>query len=147
MKNCTALLLCSTAALVTLGATAYAPSAEARPAEVPAAQSYADLLTPIPNAVEALRADNAAKVLRPRARLQLAQYHHHQQYQRRSHHHHHNDAAGGIIGGIIGGVIGGALAPPPPPPDYYYYRHCYWTWGRAYWNGYRWVRPRERVCD
>jgi hypothetical protein len=140
MKSRTALLLCSTALMVTFGATGYATRAEASPATVPAAQSYADLLAPIPNAVGALRADNAAQAFRPRARIQLAQYHHHH------HHHHHGDAAGAIIGGIIGGALGGALAPPPPPPDYYY-RHCYWTWGRAYWNGYRWVHPRERVCN
>ncbi len=139
MKSRTALLLCSTAAVAAFGATGYATRAEASPTDIPAVQSYSDLLAPIPNAAEALRADNIAKARQPRARLQLAQYHHH-------HHHHHNDAAGAIIGGIIGGALGGALAPPPPPPDYYY-RHCYWTWGRAYWNGYRWIRPRERVCD
>jgi len=132
MKSCTALLLCSTAALVTFTAAGQATIDDSASARVATAQSYADLLAPIPNAVEALQADDAAQVFRPRARVQLAQYHHH-----------HGSVAGGIIGLSLIGALGGALA--PPPPDYYY--HCYWMLGRRYWNGYRWVHPRVRVCD
>jgi hypothetical protein len=52
---------------------------------VPVAASYAELLQPIPNAVERLRAADAEADARP-ARLIEAQYvaHHHH------HHHHHN---------------------------------------------------------
>lgn len=129
MDKRTALLLCSTAALVFANSSSQAASVSA-PSAVPTAQSYADLLMPIPNAVEKLRADDAARTLQPRrARLQLAEHHHH----------HHNSFPGAIIGGIIGGALAGA-APP-------YYEHCYWTWGRPYWNGYRWVHPRVRVCN
>ena len=134
MNHKVALLLCSTAAVLTFNAAGQAAPAEPGPATVPSAQSYADLLAPIPNAVEMLRADNAAQAIRPRARVQLAQYHHH--------HHHHHDS-GFFPGAIIGGIIGGALAPPPR----YYAEHCYWTRGRPYWNGYRWIHPRVRVCD
>jgi hypothetical protein len=139
MNKKTALLLCSTAALLTFNATGQAAPAEPSPTTVPPAQSYADLLAPIPNAVEMLQADNLARVNQPRARVQLAQYHHHH------HHYHHHHHHGFFPGAIIGGIIGGALAPPPPPR--YYYEHCYWTRGRPYWNGYRWVHPRVRVCD
>ena len=131
MNQKTALLLCSTAALLTFTA---AGQASAAPATMEPAQSYADLLAPIPNATEALRADEATRAATPRARLQLAQYHHH-------HHHHHH--GGFFPGAVIGGIIGGALAGPPA----YYYHHCYWTRGRPYWNGWRWVHPRVRVCD
>lgn len=136
MNKKVALLLGSTAALLTFNAMGQAEPAKPSTATVPSAQSYADLLAPIPNAVEMLRADNAAQALRPQARAQLAQdYHHHH------HHHHHHDS---FPGAILGGIIGGALAPPPPP---YYYEHCHWVWGRPYWNGYRWVHRRIRVCD
>jgi len=134
MNRKTALLLCSTAALMAFNGAGQAAPANLSSATVTPAQSYADLLAPIPNAVESLKADDAARAASPRARIQLAQYHHHH------HHHHHN---GDFPGAIIGGIIGGALAPPPR----YYYRHCYWTWGRPYWNGWRWVHPRVRVCD
>jgi hypothetical protein len=136
MNQKTALLLCSTAALIAFNGAGQAAPASPSPATVTPAQSYADLLAPIPNAVEMLKADDAARAASPRARVQLAQYHHH-------HHHHHHHHNGDFPGAIIGGIIGGALAPPPR----YYYRHCYWTWGRPYWNGWRWVHPRERVCD
>ena len=130
-----ALLLCSTAALLTLNATGQAAPIESNATVAPPVQSYADLLTPIPNAVEVLRADDAARLNQPRGRVQLAQYHHHHHHH---HHHHYHDA---FPGAIIGGIIGGALAPRR------YYEHCYWTWGRPYWNGYRWVHPRVRDCD
>lgn len=138
MNKTMALLLCSTAALLTSSVTGQATPADPGPTTVPPAQSYADLLTPIPNAVEMLHADNAAQTARPVVRLQLAQYHHHHHHH--YHHHHHHSF---FPGAIIGGMIGGAFAPPPP----YYAEHCYWTRGRPYWNGYRWVRRRVRVCE
>jgi hypothetical protein len=70
--------------------------------------------------------------------------------------------AAGVIGGlaagaIIGGAIAGApaYAAPPPyygpvyaePPPVYVGPECYWTRGEPVWDGYRWVRPRVRVCD
>ena len=131
MTQKTALLLCSTAALLAFNGVGQAAPVTPNPETLSPAQSYADLLAPVPNAMEMLQADNAARAARPR--VQVAQWHHH-------HHHHHS---GFFPGAIIGGIIGGALAGPPR----YYYHHCYWTWGRPYWNGWRWVHPRVRVCD
>jgi hypothetical protein len=121
-------LLGAAAALTTVTAAQAAP---AQPAPVAPATSYADLLQPIPNAADALKADEVARFQSgPAAKLERVQYHHH-------HHHHH----GYLPGAIIGGVIGGLLAAPPPPPS-----PCYWTYGRPYWDGYRWVHPRVQVC-
>jgi hypothetical protein len=71
------------------------------------------------------------------------------------------DLAAGLIGGLaLGAIVGTAVAPrpyyaPPPPapvyvapaPVYMEAPRCYWTHGRAMWDGYRWVRPRVQVCD
>ncbi len=103
MKKRMAALLGGTAVLMAI------PAAQAAvPASLPgqplAASSYAELLEPVPNALEALKADDAAP--RP-ARVQLAQYHHH-------HHHHHHHGAffpGFAVGAAIGGMMGAATAP------------------------------------
>jgi hypothetical protein len=128
-------LLGAAAALTTVSAAnASVTVAAADPA--PAA-TYSDLLKPVANALALLRADDAARLQQQPARVQIAQYHHHH------HHHHHGYNPGAaIIGGVIGGIIGSqAYGPPPPPPP------CYWTYGRPYWNGYAWVRPRVQVCQ
>jgi hypothetical protein len=59
------------------------------------ASSYADLLKPIPNAVEVLKALDAEA--QPEAMVQEVQYyhhhhhhHHHRYYRRRYYHHHHH---------------------------------------------------------
>ena len=88
MKRKTAMMMGAAAALATGPALAAPAAAPSEPAE-PAAASYADLLQPIPNAVERLKIadmqeDNAASA----PKLIEAQYngynnHHH-------HHHHHN---------------------------------------------------------
>jgi hypothetical protein len=71
------------------GAPGVAAAASGEPA-VPVATSYADLLQPIPNAVERLQRSDAEAAARP-AQLIEAQYapppvaHHHHH-----HHHHHN---------------------------------------------------------
>jgi hypothetical protein len=67
------------------------------------------------------------------------------------------DVAAGLLGGFaVGAIVGSAVAPRPyyaPAPVYvapapvYVEPQCYWTWGRAMWDGYRWVRPRVQVCD
>jgi len=109
MNKRIALLLGGATALTAAGAVQAAPAAKITS---PVAESYADLLAPIPDASAQLRADDAARAAAPRATFQLAQYHHHH------HHHHHN--GGFFPGAVIGGIIGGALASSPPPPDYYY---------------------------
>jgi hypothetical protein len=88
--------------------------------------SYRDLLEPVPDAVAALKADDVRLAETPAvsakdAGLQVAQWHHH-------HHHHHHH---------------GFFLPIPVPG---YGPPCHWVWGRPYWNGYRWIRPRVRVC-
>jgi hypothetical protein len=108
-----------------LGLSAQSQAAAIAPQGAPAAsaQSYADLLTPIPNAAAALKTDDARLAQEGGATVQLARYHHH-------HHHHHGYFRGYYGGGPYAGRYG-----------------CYWTSGRPFWNGFRWVRPRVRVCD
>ena len=56
------------------------------------ANTYAELLNPIPNAVALLIADDAARSAKPED-LQLARHHHHHHHRyhpRRHHHHHHH---------------------------------------------------------
>jgi hypothetical protein len=124
-------LLGAAAALSTMTGAQAAPAQQS----LAPTTSYKDLLQPIPNALAALKADEAAgPQAGAAAKLERVQYHHHH------HHHHHNGFfPGAVIGGVIGGLIAGS-APPPPPPS------CYWTLGRPYWDGYRWVRPRVQVC-
>ena len=76
-------------AVATLGALSpaeAAPMASPPPTEILRANSFADLLEPIPNAVSLLRAvDEAAPTPSMDGNLQPAQYYHH-------HHHHHHHA-------------------------------------------------------
>jgi hypothetical protein len=87
-------LLGAVAALGTVSSGNAAPLSP--PAEVLQANSYADLLTPIPNAGVLLQAMDRQEGAGDTARVQLAQYHHHHHhhhhhhYRRRHHHHHHH---------------------------------------------------------
>jgi hypothetical protein len=78
MNKLTAVLLGGAAAL-TFNA------AQAAPAAIVPAQSYADLLQPVPDAVAALQADDTARARQPK--VELAQF--------RGHHHHHHGFYGG----------------------------------------------------
>jgi hypothetical protein len=87
-------LLGAAASIATLG-SAYATQSELTPSRLPDASSYAELLAPVTNAPELLKADDAARsqeaTLPPGATL--AQYHHHHHHHRviiRRHHHHHH---------------------------------------------------------
>jgi hypothetical protein len=117
-------LLGGVAALITLNAAqAVAPAASSQ-ANWLAAQSYAELLNPVPNAVPLLIADDAKRAQQRPLRLQLAQFHHHHHH----HHHHHNgysstDVLLGVIGGIIATQPG--YAPGPGNPDVAYCIHRY----------------------
>jgi hypothetical protein len=82
MKRSTAMLAGAATVALAAGAVASSP-AMAEP--IPAAASYADLLEPVPNAMERLAVADANQ---PAAHVELAQYggpvnHHH-------HHHHHH---------------------------------------------------------
>jgi hypothetical protein len=72
-------------AVATLGAFGAAQAAPApAPGDVLRANSFTELLQPIPNAAALLRAvDESRPDLSAEANVQLAQYHHH-------HHHHHH---------------------------------------------------------
>jgi hypothetical protein len=119
-------LLGGVAALATLDAAQAALPVVQNPADAMTVHSYAELLDPIHNSSILLIADDIARAQQPPARLQLAEHHHH--------HHHHNHFFGGFSPGII--------APYAYEPE-----DCYWTRGPRYWNGWRWVRRRVRVCD
>ncbi|HZD91998.1 MAG TPA: hypothetical protein VE224_18000 [Pseudolabrys sp.] len=138
MTKTRAILLCGTAAVLSFSASGQA-SVPAPSVSSPAlnAASYADLLAPISNASALLALDNIARTqAAPQARVQLARghHHHHSHHHHSYHHHHHSHFPWGVFRGVV-----------EPPP--YYGPDCYWTWGHAYWNGYRWVRRRVRVCE
>jgi hypothetical protein len=87
-------LLSGVSALALMGGAQAAPPAAA-PALQPAS-SFAELLEPIPNAVELLNAENQRAASDPAADehpVQLAQYyyhHHHHHHHYYNHHHHHH---------------------------------------------------------
>src|SRR5579864_8913336 len=78
-------------AIAALGAfsSAQAATPPADPTEVLKAGSFADLLKPIPNALETLRAVDAAMPARPDDETQMAQYYPQGYYHHHHHHHHH----------------------------------------------------------
>ena len=84
-------------AMVTLGAlnaAEAAPIPSPAPTDVLRANSFADLLEPIPNAVALLQAvDESGPASSANENIQLVQYHHHHHHHhhaRRRHHHHHH---------------------------------------------------------
>lgn len=119
-------LLGGVAAVATMTSAQAATGPAANRSAAPQASSYADLLAPIPNAVELLKADDAARAPQPAKaadEVQVAQvyyapyappyasyrhhhhHHHHHSYYRRysHHHHHHHHVVVGIPG--VGGVV------------------------------------------
>jgi len=83
-------------AMVTLGAlnaAEAAPIPSPAPVDILKANSFADLLDPIPNAAALLQAvDESGPVSPANENIQLVQYHHHHHhhYRHRRHHHHHH---------------------------------------------------------
>jgi hypothetical protein len=97
-------LLGAVAAVTSLdGAQAAAPNPDPMQAN-----TYAELLAPIPNAVQLLIADDAALAAKPEVNksedLQVAYHHHHHHHRRhhRHHHHHHHHHSYLPIGGSVG---------------------------------------------
>lgn len=114
------------AGLATIGSGQAATAAPQR-SDALQASSYADLLAPISNAAELLKAEDAARVEEQSGDVKLVQYyphpypppyyypyyhhhhhhhHHHHSYYRyyhHHHHHHHHNAFIGIPG--VGGVV------------------------------------------
>ena len=93
MKRKTAMMMGAAAALTAGPALAQPVTPPAEPA-VPAASSYADLLQPIPNAVERLKIADLQEQQAPPARLIEAQYQPYGQPQNHHHHHHHHHDRG-----------------------------------------------------
>jgi hypothetical protein len=87
-------LVGAVAGVATMGATAQAMPAQTQNATASdplAAASYADLLAPVPNALAALEADNAARAQAVKVDgVQLARYYHHHHHRYHHHHHHHH---------------------------------------------------------
>jgi hypothetical protein len=81
-------------AMVTLGAlnaAEAAPMPSPAPTDVLRANSFADLLDPIPNAVALLQAvDESGSASSANENIQLAQNRHHHHHGRRHRHHHHH---------------------------------------------------------
>lgn len=86
-------LLGAVASVATLGGVAQATPAAPTNDQM-AVRSYADLLAPVPNALEALRADDVALASQPvteaGAEVQVAQYYYHHHHHHRYYHHHHH---------------------------------------------------------
>ena len=110
-----AALLGAAAAVATVGGAQGATQPNSNASRTLEASSYADLLTPIPNAVQQLQADNAMRKQAPAEQGDvLAQNHHHHhntviiRHRRVNHHHHHHHhrAFIGIPG--VGGVTVGS---------------------------------------
>jgi hypothetical protein len=117
MDHKTATIIGAAAALATGPALAGSPPAEAT--STPVAASYAELLEPIPNAMERLKASDAEVAARP-ARLILAQYpnaHHHH------HHHHHHHSRRWYREHGYNWFNGAWILGPPPRPHHHHHHH------------------------
>ena len=113
-----AALLGAAAAVATVGGAQAATQPNSNSSEALHASSYAELLTPIPNAAETLQAVDNARAQTPAEGVKLAQYHHHHHHHHKKviiikrrhhhhyhhhHHHHHHGAFIGVPG--VGGVV------------------------------------------
>jgi hypothetical protein len=87
-------LLGAAAALTTFGGLQSTP---AQATELGSAATYRDLLDPVPDALAALKADDARLAETPAADTKLAQYDHHH------HHHHHHHVVPRVVRHILGG--------------------------------------------
>jgi hypothetical protein len=74
-------------------------AAQAAPSDVLRANSYAELLNPIPDAAAQLKALDEREASQPaETKVQLAQYyHHHHHHHGYYHHHHHGYRVGPIV--------------------------------------------------
>ncbi len=86
---------------------------EATQPATPVAASYAELLEPIPNAVERLQVSDAQAAERPAALIPVQWAHHH--------HHHHHSRRWYMTHGYM--WSGGAWMLRPPPPHHHHHHH------------------------
>ncbi|SHK32912.1 hypothetical protein SAMN05444159_3008 [Bradyrhizobium lablabi] len=88
-------LLGAVATLGAMNAAQAAPAPNPAPSDILRANSFADLLTPIPNAASLLQAiDESAPVPSADDNVQLAQFY----YPHHHHHHHHHNGYGRYYG-------------------------------------------------
>jgi len=112
-------LLGAMAALGTLSAAQATPAPD--PTEVLRANSYADLLEPIPNATSLLRAiDESAPAPAAGENVELAQYYYHHHHH---HHHHHHGFYGGYRYGGDYDEYGPRVIVVPRYRRYYHHHH------------------------
>jgi hypothetical protein len=123
----TVLMVGAAVAALAASPTFAAPRSAPIPASLVAA-SYADLLEPIPNAVELLQASDFERAARP---VQLIQA----QYEQRHHHHHHDSGWYRQNGYYWNGgswVLGAA-------PHHHHHHDSGWYRQNGYqWNGSSW---------
>ena len=114
MESKTAIMIGAAAALAA-GSALAAPLAAEAPA-VPVAATYADLLEPIPNAVERLKIADAQADALPRGfiQAQAVDHHHH-------HHHHHHSRQWYLAHGYV--WAGGAWVIRPVPHHHHHHHH------------------------
>ncbi len=109
MEKKTAGLLGALASFATMGSAQAANNYEPNAVDALHVSSYAELLTPIPNAVALLKASDALLLKqaneRKAAGVQLAQYYNQQNDPHHHHHHHHQEYV------------------PPPPPEHHHHHH------------------------
>lgn len=114
MDRKTATIVGAAAALVAAPALATPNTAPVAPAA-----SYAELLDPIPNAVERLRIADAQDAAQP-PRLIKAQYDAHHHHHHHHHHSHHNRRWYHQHGYVW---LGGAWVLRPPPRHHHHHHH------------------------
>jgi hypothetical protein len=113
-------LLGAVAALGAVNAQAMPPPAPSDPLR---ADSYADLLEPIPDALKVLQAlDEQSPVTSTGAAVKVAQYYHH-------HHHHHHGYYRHHHHGYYGPRVYVV-----PPRRYYHHHHHHHHHHHGYWN-------------
>jgi hypothetical protein len=111
-------LLGAVAALGTLNAAEASPAPAPNPSDALRANSYAELLEPIPNAAKVLRAlDEQAPAKSTEENVKVAQWYHHHHH----HHHHHHGYWRGYGYGY--GDYGPRVYVVPPRRFYHHHHH------------------------
>jgi hypothetical protein len=142
MDSKSALMLGAAAAALAAGPGLAAPQS-ARSSAVPVVASYAELLEPIPDAVERLQLAEAEAAARPPQLIEVQFDHHHHHH----HHHDHHDRAWYQQNGYIW-ANGGWILRPPPRPYHHHHHNGWWYRHNGYhWNGNAWVRPHHHHHD
>jgi len=134
MDSKSALMLGAAAAALAAGPALASPPLTAQYTAAPVAASYAELLEPIPNAVERLQLADAEAAARPPGLIEVQFY---------PHHHHHHDRAWYQQNGYIW-ANGAWILRPPPRPYHHHHHNGWWYRHNGYvWNGNAWVRPHH----